>query len=96
MVFTDTAQYAKLSKGQDSSLDAEPEERAHRRVLQLRERGVEADEAEVLALTLERDQNDRERDISPLKQADDALRIDSTHITIKEVVTKILQKVASP
>ncbi len=38
-------------------LDAEPEERAHRRVLQLRERGVEADEAEVLALTLERDQN---------------------------------------
>jgi cytidylate kinase len=77
-------------------LDAEPEERAHRRVLQLRERGVEADEAEVLALTLERDKNDRERDISPLKQADDALRIDSTHITIEEVVTKILQKVASP
>ena len=77
-------------------LDAEPEERAHRRVLQLRERGVEADEAEVLALTLERDQNDRERDISPLKQADDALKIDSTHITIEEVVTKILQKVASP
>lgn len=77
-------------------LDAEPEVRAHRRVLQLRERGVEADEAEVLALTLERDKNDRERAISPLKQADDALRIDSTHITIEEVVTKILQKVASP
>jgi cytidylate kinase len=47
-------------------------------------------------LTLERDKNDRERDISPLKQADDALKIDSTHITIEEVVTKILQKVASP
>ena len=77
-------------------LDAEPEVRAHRRVLQLRKRGVEADEAEVLALTLERDQNDRERDISPLKQADDALRIDNTHITIEEVVTQILQKVDSP
>jgi cytidylate kinase len=89
MVFTDTAQYAKLSKGQDSSLDAEPEERAHRRVLQLRERGVEADEAEVLALTLERDKNDRERAISPLKQADQALRIDSTHHKCPGVCLKI-------
>ena len=75
-------------------LDAEPEERARRRVLQLRERGIEADEEEVLALTLERDKNDRERDISPLRQAADAFRIDSTNITIEEVVGKILQKVA--
>ena len=75
-------------------LDAEPEERARRRVLQLRERGVEADENEILTLTLERDKNDRERDISPLKQAVDALRIDSTNITIEDVVAKILQKVA--
>ena len=75
-------------------LDAEPEERAHRRVLQLRERGVEADEDEILTLTLKRDKNDRERDISPLKQAADALRIDSTNITIEDVVAKILQKVA--
>lgn len=75
-------------------LDAEPEERARRRVLQLRERGLEADQDEVLALTLERDKNDSERDISPLKQAADAFRIDSTNITIEEVVEKILQKVA--
>jgi len=76
-------------------LDAEPGERAHRRVLQLRERGIEVNESEVLALTLARDQNDRERVISPLRQAEDALRIDSTDITIEEVVAIILQKVSS-
>ena len=75
-------------------LDAEPGERARRRVAQLRERGVEVDEGEVLAMTLERDQNDTEREISPLRQAEDALRIDSTNITIEEVVTKILQKIS--
>lgn len=75
-------------------LDAEPEERARRRVAQLREKGGETDEAEVLAMTLERDQNDIEREISPLRQAEGALRIDSTNITIEEVVIKILQKIS--
>ena len=75
-------------------LDAEPEERARRRVAQLRERGVEADEAEILAMTIERDKNDRERDIAPLKRARDALKIDTTNITLDEVVGKILQTIA--
>jgi len=76
-------------------LDGDPEERAHRRVLQLRAKGVKTDEAEILAMTLERDKNDRERDIAPLKQAEDAMRIDTTDITIDEVVAKILQVIAS-
>jgi len=75
-------------------LDADPRERARRRVLQLRERGVETSEEEILAMTLERDQNDRQRAISPLRQAEDALRIDSTSITIEEVVARILRKVS--
>jgi len=75
-------------------LDADPEERARRRVAQLRERGVEADKEEVLAMTLERDKNDIGREISPLRQAEDALRIDSTNITVEEVVTRILQKIS--
>lgn len=75
-------------------LDAEPEERARRRVVQLRERGVEVNEEDVLAMTLERDQNDTEREISPLRQAGDALRIDSTDITIEEVTALILQKIS--
>lgn len=75
-------------------LDAEPGERARRRVVQLRERGVEVNEEDILAMTLERDQNDTEREISPLRQADDALRIDSTNITIEEVTALILQKIS--
>ncbi len=90
----DTGTVVFPAAGHKFFLDAEPGERARRRVAQLRERGVEADEKEVLAMTLERDQNDRERDISPLRQAADALRIDSTDITIEEVVTKILQKIS--
>ncbi len=90
----DTGTVVFPAAGHKFFLDAEPGERARRRVAQLRERGVAADEKEVLAMTLERDQNDRERDISPLRQAADALRIDSTDITIEEVVTKILQKIS--
>lgn len=76
-------------------LDAEPEERARRRVVQLRERGLDADEVEILAMTVKRDKNDRERELAPLKQAQDALKIDTTNITIDEVVGKILQTIVS-
>ena len=75
-------------------LDADPEERARRRVEQLQERGVEIDQKEILVMTLERDKNDRERAIAPLKQADDAIKIDTTDISIDEVVEKILQKIS--
>jgi cytidylate kinase len=74
-------------------LDAKPEERAHRRVLQLREKGELADEQEILALTLERDKNDRERALAPLRKAEDALAIDTTYINIEEVSNKVLEAV---
>jgi len=76
-------------------LDATPEERAHRRVQQLRENGQDADEQEILALTIERDKNDRERAIAPLKQADDAVLIDTTHLSIEEVCSKVLETVVA-
>ncbi len=71
-------------------LDAQPEERAKRRVMQLRARGVDADFQQILAMTLERDKNDSERAIAPLLQAQDAVRIDTTEITALQVVEKIL------
>jgi len=71
-------------------LDADPRERARRRVEQLRAKGVEADEKEILVMTLERDRNDRERALAPLRQADDAVGIDTTDISIDQVVEKIL------
>lgn len=72
-------------------LDAQPEERAKRRVMQMRARGSEADFKQILTMTLERDKNDSERAIAPLKKAHDAVRIDTTEITVLQVVDKILR-----
>jgi cytidylate kinase len=74
-------------------LDADPRERARRRVEQLRAKGVEVGEEEILAMTLERDKNDRERALAPLRQADDAVGIDTTDISIDRVVEKILNEI---
>jgi cytidylate kinase len=76
-------------------LDAKPEERAKRRVMQLRARGVEADFKQILSMTQERDKNDSERKIAPLKKAQDAVRIDTTEITVLQVVSEILRVVES-
>ena len=76
-------------------LDGEPEERARRRVEQLRANGVEADFDQILAMTRERDKNDSEREIAPLKQALDAVRIDTTRISVEEVVSTILRTIES-
>jgi cytidylate kinase len=72
-------------------LDARPEERAKRRVLQLQARGVAADFKEILTMTLERDENDSQRAIAPLKRAEDAVLIDTTERTIPQVVDDILR-----
>lgn len=74
-------------------LDARAEERARRRYSQLKAKGVAADYDELLAMTLQRDKNDSERDIAPLMQAEDASRIDTTEISVDEVVSLILQQV---
>ena len=74
-------------------LDARPEERARRRVLQLQARGEVVDEQRILAMTIERDRNDRERAIAPLRQAEDALAIDTTTRDIEEVSRMVLEAV---
>lgn len=74
-------------------LDAKPEERAQRRVLQLRARGGKVDEEQILAMTLERDKNDRERAIAPLRQAEDAKVIDTTGKDLDEVTRLVLMTV---
>jgi len=74
-------------------LDASPEERATRRYRQLKGAGQEADKAAILAAILKRDLNDLKREINPLKQAADALVIDSTKLTLHEVAEKILRHV---
>jgi cytidylate kinase len=71
-------------------LDARPEERARRRVEQLRRKGGDADYSQILEMTLERDHQDRSREVAPLRQAKDAMMIDTTEISIQEVVERIL------
>ncbi len=74
-------------------LDASPEERADRRYRQLKAAGQEADRDKILAAILKRDLNDLKREINPLKQAEDALVIDSTKLTMHEVAEKILRRI---
>ncbi len=71
-------------------LDGDPQERAKRRVEQLRRQGNEADEQEILELLNRRDENDTNRTIAPLKKAEDATPIDTTNLTIDEVVSTIV------
>jgi cytidylate kinase len=74
-------------------LDAKPEERARRRCLQLREKGMDADEQEILVQIIRRDQDDSGRSLAPLKPADDALIVDTSELTIDDVVAFMLEKV---
>lgn len=71
-------------------LDATPEERARRRVLQNKEKGIETSYEEVLENIKDRDKRDSTRKISPLKKAEDAIYIDSSDMTIEEVVDKVI------
>ena len=74
-------------------LDATPEERAHRRVIQLEEQGRQVNEQEILQQTIARDKADSSRALAPLRPASDAIRVDSSNMTIAEVVSFMLEKI---
>jgi CMP/dCMP kinase len=61
---------------------ASPQVRAARRVAEQKARGVQADERDVLADLLRRDQRDSQREAAPLKPAADAHLLDTTHLDI--------------
>lgn len=64
--------------------------RARRRYLEYQEKGEACDLAEIQKTIEERDQRDMTREISPLCQAEDAVLVDSSELTIDETVVKIL------
>jgi len=74
-------------------LDASPQVRAHRRAEQLRRKGEQVDEQQLLAQIIQRDKDDRERTIAPLKAATDALTIDSTGLPVEEVVRLMYERI---
>ncbi len=74
-------------------LTADDEERARRRFKELSEKGEKLDFEQVLRQIRERDHNDTTRKINPLRQAEDAELIDSTAMTVEEVVEHICEKI---
>ena len=86
-VFTDAATKVFLT--------ASAEERAQRRHKQLLENGVDGSIARLLEEIKERDYRDENRAVAPLRAAEDSVLIDSTKLSIDEVVNLILQHAAS-
>ncbi|AWI51351.1 (d)CMP kinase [Actinobacillus porcitonsillarum] len=76
-------------------LDASAEERAKRRVKQLQSKGFNANFDEILAEIKERDFRDRNRAVAPLVPAADALLLDSTNLSIDEVIQQALDYISS-
>ncbi|MDT8867254.1 (d)CMP kinase [Vibrio fluvialis] len=76
-------------------LDASAEERARRRFKQLQLKGLDVKFDALLSEIQERDDRDRNRPVAPLRPAEDALLLDSTEMSIDEVVVKALQYIES-
>lgn len=76
-------------------LTATPEERARRRLGELEARGETADFQEILRQIIDRDDSDSKRDVGPLREPEDAVRILSDGMTIQEVVDEMERVVRS-
>lgn len=75
-------------------LTASPEERARRRYNQLKEKGFSANLAALVEDIRTRDARDTHRSVAPLVAAQDAVVIDSTDMTVDEVLSRILEQVS--
>ena len=71
-------------------LDASPDVRAKRRYDEMRNKGEKPDLESIKANIIARDEQDMNRKLAPLKKADDAVLIDSSYMTIDEVVERIV------
>ncbi|WP_099612137.1 (d)CMP kinase [Vibrio fujianensis] len=76
-------------------LDASAQERAQRRYKQLQLKGLNVKFDDLLSEIQERDERDRNRSVAPLRPAEDALLLDSTTLSIDQVVEQALQYIES-
>ena len=76
-------------------LDADPKERGRRRFAELKEKkqAANTDLPTIIEQVIQRDNEDRNRKIAPLKQAKDAILIDTTHLSVDQVVTEIIKTI---
>lgn len=72
-------------------LTASSDVRAKRRLLEMKEKGMEADFETVKRDIEYRDKNDSEREFAPLRQAEDAVLVDTSDMTIEEVIDRITE-----
>lgn len=72
-------------------LTATVAERAKRRFLELRRKGISCDLKEIEKMVQKRDQQDMERTFAPLKQAEDAIYMDASNLSIIQVVNQIVE-----
>jgi CMP/dCMP kinase len=72
-------------------LTARPEVRAARRAAELRAKGDDVDDATVLAALEERDARDSTRTVAPLRAAEDAVQVDTSAMTLDEVVDAVVE-----
>lgn len=73
-------------------LTASVEERARRRFLELQEKGMPANMEAIEADIIARDHRDMTREISPLRQAEDAVLVDASQMTIEEVTNAVIRE----
>ena len=71
-------------------LTARPEVRAARRTAELRAKGEDVDEAQVLTALMERDRRDSTRSVAPLRKAADAVEVDTSEMTLDQVVDAVV------
>lgn len=76
-------------------LTASAESRAKRRHLELQEKGIDTSYEEVLADMVKRDYDDSHRAIAPLKQADDAVLVDTTKLNLEESIDAVSDTIVS-
>jgi cytidylate kinase len=74
-------------------LTASVEERSQRRFAELERKGVSTTREATVAEVIQRDKQDTERPIAPLRQADDAIRVDSSGRTIIDVVDEMVRQI---
>jgi len=72
-------------------LDASPEERGKRRYLELKTKNQAVDLGTVIEQVKQRDEKDRNRKVSPLKPAKDAICLDTTNLDLNEVVNQMMR-----
>lgn len=76
-------------------LTASAEERARRRYKQLMDKGMRVSMIDLVREIAERDRRDRERAVAPLKQAEGAVLIDTTSLTVDEIVRAVVERYRS-